>query len=196
MFGFFVGTACLMGLFYVLRRERWHHAHGHWRGHGHWHGHGHGRWRGHHHGSGHVDGGGPDGAFGGHGGGFCTSRDREGHAFGHRAQRSFLRQAFERLGTSPGQERVILEAVEDVTREARSASEKAWRGRADVAKALRGTELDHEVMKLLFLRQDEALDELQKTALISLEKVHGALTPEQRRQLADLLEQGAFGRAH
>ena len=183
MFGFFVGAACLLALFYVLRRERWHHAHGHWRGHGHWHGHGHG------HGS---------YGFFRHGGSACTGRhrDREGHAFGHGAQRFFLRQAFERLGTSPGQERVILEAVEDITREASAAREKAWRGRAEVAKALRGVELDHEVMKLLFLRQDEALDELQKTALVSLEKVHGALTPEQRRQLADLLERGAFVRGH
>lgn len=101
-----------------------------------------------------------------------------------------LRWLFERLETSPGQERVIRQAAEelqDVLREVRGK----WKDSlGEVAEALRGDEFGHEKIAAAWVRQDGALEQARLALVENLQKVHEALEPHQRKVLAELLERG------
>lgn len=181
MLGFIVGTACLIGLIRTLRRGRC--GHGGYGG-----GCGRGRWDGDERGGGHGRCGHRHGGgrWGGGGG-----RWDEGAAL-----RFMLRPLFERLATTPGQERVILDAAEAM-RARVAASKDALRATAgDAAKAFRGERFDEGVMGESFAKQDEALEATQKAVFEALQKVHDALDEQQRRDFADHIERftGAAGR--
>lgn len=170
MLGFLIGTACLIGLVKVVRYGRHGGACGGrgWHGHHGWHG-GHGGWHGHHRG-----GWGGWGARGG--GGF------------------WLRGLFERLDTTPGQEKVIKQAVDEVMAATSAARGELEATRRDVAAALRGGIVDETQMGELFARHDEKLREVRKAFVGALAKVNDALDEDQRKKLADLLERGLGGR--
>lgn len=183
MLGFIVGTMCLIGLVKTLRYGRCGYGgyghHGHHCGGGGWrrlggdeHGYGPGPW--------------------GHGG-----RWERGGGYDEGASlRFFLRPLFERLQTTPGQERVILEAASTL-RSKVSASKDALRATAgDAAKAFRGERFDEGVMGESFAKQDEALEATQKAVFEALQKVHDALDEQQRRDFADHIERftGGFNR--
>lgn len=176
MFGFIIGTACLLGLVGVVRRGRrrhWghgygHHGHGHGcgRGGGHWHGHrGHHGHHGHH---GHDDWDGPRGGFRG----------------------GPLYWLFDHLETTPGQEKVIREAVEEMRDKARESKKEVRASGEDVARALRSELFDETLVGDMFARQDDQVRELQKAFAGALAKIHDALDDKQRARLADLLESG------
>jgi Heavy-metal resistance len=122
---------------------------------------------------------------------------RHWHHGGHRrgVGRWFLRGTFERLGTSPGQEKVIIEALDRFSEAVRGARHGLLDWRADVARAMRADDLDQDALKVLFLRQDGLIDEVQKAGVVSLSLIHEALTPRQRTELADWIERGG-GRGH
>lgn len=172
MFGFLFGAACLAGLFVVIRRERWHRmafaygAEGPWQGH---HGPCGGGRRRHH----------------GRGGGF---RDR----FRDMA----LRGVFERLETSPGQERELQAALSEVMGGGRKLRSQLADSRKEISSALRAEELDVERLGQLFAHHDDLLSEFRKTATGALSRTHAALDERQRAQLADWIERGdlPFGR--
>jgi hypothetical protein len=138
MFGFIVGTACLAGLLYTLRRRHWHH-HG-----------GPGRW----------------------------------------SWRGRLRWVFERLDTSPGQEKVLVQAADELTEAFEKLRDERSATRAAIARSLRGETFDPAALRELDARHDELVDHLRKTLRVSLSKIHEALDPQQRRELADVLEHG------
>jgi hypothetical protein len=171
MLGFIVGTACLIGLIKTLRYGRCGHGHGGCGG----------------------------GRCGGHGRGY--ERGPWGHREGGRwddgaGVRFMLRPLFERLATTPGQERVILDAAEAM-RARVAASRDALRATAgDAAKAFRGERFDEGVMGESFAKQDEALEATQKALFDALQKVHDALDEQQRRDFAEHIERftGAGGR--
>ncbi len=117
-----------------------------------------------------------------------AGRHWEGGRWGGRRQRWMFRWLFERLETTPGQEKVIVEAVEQVRDAAAKASGTVRGFGPDVARAMRGQTLDHEQLKQAFLKQDAELEELRRAVLVSLEKVHEALDERQRRELAELIE--------
>ncbi|WNG56031.1 periplasmic heavy metal sensor [Archangium gephyra] len=144
MFGFVLGTACLAGLFYTLRRGRWHHRHG-----------GPGRW----------------------------------------SWRGRMRWLFERLDTSPGQEKVLVQAADDLTEAFAKMRDEMSATRAALARSLRGESFDAAALRELDARHDELIDNLRKTLRASLSKTHEALDAKQRRELADLLEHG-WGRGY
>lgn len=150
MFGFFVGTASLIGLFYVLRRGRWHHGHGgHGYGHG-WHGRG--------------------------------------------MRRSWMfRWLFQRLDTTPGQEKVFESAAEDLEGRVRQMASELEQLRRDAAKAMRGEAFDASAIRESFARQRAHLDTLEESVVGHLGKAHEALRPEQRQTAAELLENGPRG---
>jgi hypothetical protein len=106
-----------------------------------------------------------------------------------------MRGVFERLDTSPGQEKVILDAVEKV----RGAGER-FRGelgetRRELARALRGEHLDIGAVRGLFEKHDGLLNGLREELLGGLSRVHEALDERQRRELAEIIEDvGRFGR--
>lgn len=178
MLGFIVGTACLLGLIRTLRCGRGGCGYG---------------------------GGCGEGRCGGHRGHGDRDHGHCGHGGGHRgggrwdegaALRFMLRPLFERLATTPGQERVILDAAEAM-RARIAASKEALRATAgDAAKAFRGERFDEGVMGESFAKQDEALEATQKAVFEALQKVHDALDEKQRRDFADHVERftGSSGR--
>lgn len=158
MFGFLMGTACLVGLFWVLKGPR-HFGHGC---------HGFGSRSGHER----FDG-------------------RRG--FGGRA---FLHWLFERLDTTPGQERVIRAAADDLFDRVWAARREVDDSRKDVARAVRAESFDAEAMGEAFAKHDSAMAELRKALIDGLAKAHEALDERQRQRLAELIESGLGRRWH
>jgi hypothetical protein len=170
MLGFLIGIGSLIGLIAVLRAGRRGACGGggcgsRWGGGG-WHGRHH-HWHGHH----------------GHGG-------EQGWRGG--SSRGWLRFLFERLDTSPGQEKEIAAAVDEMIAKGRELQGEGKASRNDVAKVLRG-EFDENALGELFARHDDRLRELQKAFAGALGRIHTALEPEQRAKLAELIESNPRG---
>lgn len=158
MIGFFIGAACLVALIATSRRR--HFAHHGWGG---WHGSG--GHRGAHH-----------GAFEG---------EEDGPAFGVRGQA--LRWLFRRLDTTPGQEKVIAQAFDEVRAELGNAKSEWKATKADVARSISGDVFDANALDSVFTRHDDALVKVRAVLKTNLERVHEALTSQQREELASLL---------
>jgi len=176
MFGFIIGTLCLLALIATLRQRRYRHfmyaygaPYGAWGGSFGYHHHGHG----HHHG--HAR------RFGGHGRGFGMGR-----------------ALFAHLDTSPGQEKAIAEAV-GVLRERQDGVRDEVRAmRKEIAAALAGDTVDSAALEAAFGRGQAVLHDVARDAARALTDVHAALDAEQRKQFADLIADSAafpgFGR--
>jgi len=168
MFGFLIGTACLIGLIKVLRG-------GFRRGRGGW--------------SGGSCGG---GGWRGRGGDDSWSESRHG-GWDDRGGPFWLRGLFQRLDTSPAQEKVIREAIDEMRRSAAELRDEARHTRGDVAKAVKSPSFDETVMGELFARHDTHLEKMRKDAVGAIAKVHVVLDDRQREKLAELIERGPFG---
>jgi Spy/CpxP family protein refolding chaperone len=152
MFGFIIGTVCLIGLVKVLRR-----------GHG-WHGH----W--------HHD----------------SYASRHGRGGGRR--RWFMRSVFERLDTTPGQEKAIVQALDELRENKTLVREEAEHTRADLARVIAGGFVDDASLEETFARHDRLLAQLRVSFVEALKKTTEALDERQRKQVGDLLERsGRFG---
>ncbi|GAC1518462.1 MAG: hypothetical protein NVS3B10_20430 [Polyangiales bacterium] len=204
MFGFVIGTACLIGLITTLKRARWAHRHGGWG----------------HHGCGHArggcGGGWGGGGWGRHGGGFGGppwARHEEPYRGGEEADRGdewgprfrrrgggggfgggprgmILRFLSERLDATPAQEKVIAQAIDELEAAGSKAKEGVKRSRVDVARAVRSEGFDVGHIGEVFAKHDEAIDSMRKAFVTSMQKVHDALEEPQRKVLADLIESG------
>jgi Heavy-metal resistance len=171
MLGFFVGTVCLFGLIKTL-----------WRG-------GYGRSR---------CGGRYDAME-------CGSRDswrhshyRHSHHEGRGgwndpSTRWMLRSLFERLDTTPGQEKVIMQALDQLRGRGREARDAMHATGPDAARAFRGERFDEAAMADAFAKHDAALESMQKALFEALAKSHEALDERQRHVVADMLERGLDG---
>jgi Spy/CpxP family protein refolding chaperone len=149
MFGFFIGTACLLGLIAAVSHRRRHH-----RGFGY-----------------------------GHGG--CGR-----HGF------SPLRRVLDRLDTTPGQEKEIRTAVDELMEAARTARQDFRGSREDVARVIREPELPLGAFDSIFQKHDEALAKLREAGVRTVHRIHETLDGRQRDLLASLLESwgpGFFG---
>ena len=109
------------------------------------------------------------------------------------ARRWMLRRLFQRLDTTTGQEKVITEAFDEVYEKTRAVREELFRARGTFARSVRGEAFDTESVRDQFDKQQTAMDELKKTVLAGMQKIHEALTPEQRAVAGDLIE---FGPRH
>jgi hypothetical protein len=182
MLGFLIGTACLIGLIATLRGGRRRFGRG-FAGCGPG---GFGRSRGGYDGcddGGHDDGGPWEGRH--HGG-----RWQRGGGWG---RSWFLRSLFSRLDTSPGQEKVITSAFDELWEASRKLRAEVQDTRKDVARAVRGPSFDATVVGEVFARHDAALEAIRKTAVGAVGKVHEALDERQRERMADLIERGPGG---
>jgi hypothetical protein len=167
MFGFVIGTVCLIALLKVVRRS---------------HGWGGGRWGGcggYGYSGGPRFGGGP--GFGGPGIG--------GPGIG---RRWMLRWLFERLETTPGQERVVVQAIERLTQNRTVIREELKQTRADIARAVETGMVDDATMEETFARHDRLQAQLRVVAVDALKTVTEALDERQRKILASLLTRGGF----
>jgi hypothetical protein len=171
MCGFLIGTACLIGLIVTLARGRG--GCGPWaRGRG---GYGRDSW-----------------SSVGHGfrSSWSEGRGDDTHHHGWSGRRWFLRGLFERLDTTPGQEKVIAAALDEVREAGEALRGEVRRTRSDVAKAARAPGFDEALMGETFARHDQALESMRKATVGAMAKIHAALDDTQREKLADIIESG------
>jgi Spy/CpxP family protein refolding chaperone len=146
----------------ALRRR--YHGRGHGCGHGYGHGYGHG--------CGHGDHG-----FGGRGGPW---------------RRRPLWMIFEHLDTTPGQEKLIREELEQLW-EQRDSVSRAWRSAGEeLAETLRGETVDEATVDQILARHEEGLADVRKQIARSLARIHEALDQRQRERLARFLGSRGF----
>lgn len=108
----------------------------------------------------------------------------------HRA-RFFLNALFDRLDTTPGQEKAILAAVSELRESAGNVHERLRSSRAEVAEALREDEFHEDRVRAVVDRHAEELVGLGGAGAEALAKIHEALDPDQRKQLARWIESGS-----
>jgi hypothetical protein len=113
---------------------------------------------------------------------------RSGHG------RFVLNRVLDRLDTTPGQEKVIREAVDTVMEDLQEARGEFRATRADIARAVRDEALDRGAIEGVFERHDRVIDRARQNALDSFGKVHETLDERQRKILAELIEAGPFAR--
>ncbi|HWL86214.1 MAG TPA: periplasmic heavy metal sensor [Polyangiaceae bacterium] len=205
MIGFVIGTLCLVGLVKVLRRGRVFggpFAYGGCGPGGYgggapgfgFHGH-HGDYRDRSHdgdGDTYERGGGAD--WGGSPG--PRGWGRWGGWAGQHGRRFFLRGLFERLDTTPGQEKAILAALDDLQAASKNVKDELRGARSEVASAMRGASFDEVALGGATARVEHGIDTMRRAGIDAFAKIHEALDERQRNQLADWLERGprGFGR--
>jgi hypothetical protein len=161
MLGIIVGAACAFAFAKMLRRRAWYARFGH----------------------GGYDGEGRCGGHGFRGGGMGGMR-------GGRSTRWALRSFFERLETTPGQERVILAAIDEMRENRRVLRDEMKLTKADVAHAIEGGLIEDGTLEDAFARHDRLLAQLRVGFTEALKKVVEALDEPQRKELASWLEGG------
>lgn len=120
-----------------------------------------------------------------------------GRRWGRRAR---LRFVLRRLDTMPGQEREILDALDELFETAADARGELADLREEIAFALRADELDEASAEALLARLEPSIATLRAALARAMARVSGALARDQREHLAAMIEAGASpwrrGRAH
>lgn len=151
-------------------------------------------WGHHHH---HGPFGGPYRRHGGWHGGDWGHGEEEGWddqpPRGHRGRgRRKLSWLFERLDTTPEQERVLTETFRELKGSLQNIAEKAAASREEWASALESESFDEVMVGNAVAGFESAVDDARKTTLDAFAKVHNALDPSQRKQLARWLRSRGF----
>lgn len=120
-----------------------------------------------------------------------------GHGHGHRLGRSFwLRSLFERLDTTPGQEKEIRSAIEDFQQTARGARAGVADLRTELSRAIAGEAFDDNAVANAGSRVDAMSGTMKDAFTEALKRIHSVLDGRQRERLADILQKGPrFGRS-
>jgi Spy/CpxP family protein refolding chaperone len=113
-----------------------------------------------------------------------------GRGGGRWSWRGRMRWIFERLDTSPGQEKVFVKAADELTEAFEKMRDELGATRAAIARALRSEQFDAASMRELHEKHDALIENMRQTLRNSLSQLHEALDPRQRRELADLIEHG------
>ncbi len=125
------------------------------------------------------------------------ARARCGHGYGYggggprrfgRAGRWILRSLFERLDTTPGQEKAIMSALQELRENRAAVREELEHSRGDLARAVRGGLIDDGTLEESFARHDRLLATTRVSFVEAVKKAVEALDERQRSTLADLLE--------
>ena len=131
-------------------------------------------------------------ARGRHEGRHCHGGHARGFRFGRK--RWMLNRLLDRLDTTPGQEKVIREAVDTFVDDLQSARGQFKDTRQQVAQAIRGEALDRGAIDGVFAQHDVVIGRVRQNALDTFSKVHETLDERQRKILAELVESGPFAR--
>ena len=110
----------------------------------------------------------------------------------------FLHRIYRRLGTRPEQEKVVYGEVHAVAKELRGLREDAWALRAEVADLVAGPSLDAAAVARALEARLARLDAVKTRLAEALARIHAALEPTQRAELAAILRRGPhrFGGMH
>ena len=103
----------------------------------------------------------------------------------------FLRRVFEELDTTPGQEKEIRAAIDEVMEAGHKVKDGFFDTRGELGKIFRNDELDETILGSVLSHQDAAIDELRGAMVGAMARIHAALDPEQRARLARWLERGS-----
>lgn len=162
MFGFFIGTVCLVLLFAHLRRRHYYAAYGPWGfgDHDSHHGFGRGFWHGGHHG------------------------------FRGGMRRHLARRVLVHLDTTPGQEKAIRNAVETLRNNLMDGRSELSAVRRDVAQAFGGDVFDEQALNAAITKQEAFVTRARGEIITAMREVHEALDGRQRRQLAEWIASG------
>jgi Spy/CpxP family protein refolding chaperone len=132
--------------------------------------------------------------FGGGGCGPGRGFGRFGGRHGGIGRSFWLRALYAKLDTTPGQEREIRAALEELKDRAVDARSALPETRANVARAIAGDEFDGSALEAVSARLD-ATGEMMKDAFASaLKRIHAVLDAKQRERLAEIVGKGGFGR--
>jgi hypothetical protein len=128
-------------------------------------------------------GGAPCGPGGGYGMSWRGPRSR--------GMRWVLRSFFERLETTPGQERVILAAFQELRENRGVVRDELKQTRADLARAVESGLIEDATFEETFARHDRLLAQLRVSFTEATKKICETLDEPQRKHLARWLERGA-----
>ncbi|MEI8254253.1 MAG: periplasmic heavy metal sensor [Deltaproteobacteria bacterium] len=109
---------------------------------------------------------------------------------GRRGSRGPVRALFSRLDTTPGQERVILEAIDEARGSVRASRGELKATRKDVLDAVRADHFDPILLEGTFERHDERIAAMRGAFTGALARVHEALDDKQRVRLAEIIRSG------
>jgi Spy/CpxP family protein refolding chaperone len=113
---------------------------------------------------------------------------------GFSRRRWFLRSLFERLDTTPGQERVIVQVLDELSQNRKALREEFGRTRADLAQAVQGGLIEDSTLEDAFARHDRLAAQLRVAFVEAMKKLTEVLDEAQRKQVARMLEgRGFFG---
>jgi Spy/CpxP family protein refolding chaperone len=120
-----------------------------------------------------------------------------GHDMGRAGPRSrggrwALRALFERLETTPGQERAIVSAFDELRENRRVVRDEMRQTRADLARAVEGGLIEDASFEEAFARHDRLLAQLRVSFTEAVKKICEALDAPQRKHLARWLEGGVL----
>lgn len=139
----------------------------------------HGR-RWHHHG--------PHGGYHGRWEGGPRRRGRRA-GFGRAAGEVFKR----RLDIDPDQEDIVDHALRDLRASLKELGGTLKDGRADLAAAFAGDEVDQSALDALFARQDDELGRTRREVVSALKQIHAVLDDDQRQRATEWLGHGSIG---
>ena len=106
----------------------------------------------------------------------------------------WLRALYAKLDTTPGQEREIRTALEELRERARDAKSDLPETRANIAKAVAGETFDDAALEAVSARVDATTEKMKDAFAAALKRIHGVLDGKQRERLADVVGKGVFGR--
>ena len=104
--------------------------------------------------------------------------------------RFMLRPLFERLDTSPGQEKAIVAAIDDMLSSVSGVRRELMAARGEIAAAVRQPALGDDALASPEAKLHGALGTVHGAAATALHKIHEVLDDKQRARLADLIEAG------
>jgi hypothetical protein len=117
------------------------------------------------------------------------------HGYGRR-RRWMLGSLFERLQTTPGQEKVIVSALEELRETRKSVRDELKQTRGDLARAVKGGLVDDASLEDTFSRHDRVLAVARVSFVEALKKITEVLDEEQRKKAADVLGGARLGGLH
>jgi hypothetical protein len=119
---------------------------------------------------------------------------RDLHDWRDGGRRLLLHYLSDRLEATPGQERAIAAALDKVAKAQGKAIGDVRQAALALARELRGDHLDRDALQRHVSQAHGELVYLEEALLDALTEVHDALEPDQRRRLAELVEEVLSGR--
>ena len=126
-----------------------------------------------------------------HGGCSSGGHRRRGRG-GGRWRKRWLRGLFERLDTTPGQEKVIRDALNDVLDEAQQTRKSAPAVGSSLAVAFAAESLEDSAIEEAMALADQGMARMREALKEALRRIHEVLDGEQRQRLARWIGRGGL----